>query len=113
MNDRIRCLFDKMKSGNCFWSYSGEIRPEDVGEEILVETVLKYGDVEDILLLFDCFDGKRLYDIWVKRLLFDRRFDRLNFYLAKVFFDVDPDAVRRDMSKYDRKNKLEKLASRD
>jgi len=113
MNDRIRCLFDKMKAGNCFWSYSGEIRPEDVGEEVLVETVLKYGDVKDILLLFDCFDGKRLYNIWVKRLLFDRRFDRLNFYLAKVFFDVDPDAVRRDMPEYDRKNKLEKLASRD
>lgn len=54
-----------------------------------------------------------IFDIRVKRLLFDRRFDRLNFYLAKVFFDVDPDAVKRDMSEYDRRIKLEKLASRD
>jgi len=113
MEKKIARLFENLKSQNLFWSYAKDIQVADVGTDILVETALKYGDVNDIHVLFECYDYQRLYDIWVKRVVFDRRFDKLNFYLASVFFEVDLNAVRSERADDDRRNKLERLASRD
>ncbi len=113
MEKKIVRLFEKLKSQNLFWSYAKDIQAADVGTDILVETALKYGDVSDIRVLFECYNYERLYDIWVKRVVFDRRFDKLNFYLATVFFDVDLNTVRYQRADDDRRNKLERLASRD
>ena len=106
-------LFEKMKRSHFFWSYSEDIEFEDVSEEILVETALKYGDVDDIERLFACYDYADILDAWAKRLLFDKRFDKLNFYLSKIFFDIDLSQMRQEMARYDRANKLGMLASQD
>lgn len=113
MEKRILRLFDKMKSKNLFWSYDKDITAADVGTDILVETVLKYGDVDDIQAVFKCCDYQRIFDGWVKRVVFDQRFEKLNFYLARVFFDTDIDTVRRERAGDERRNKLERLASSD
>ncbi len=113
MEKKFLRLFDKMKSKNLFWSYDKDITAADVGTDILVETVLKYGDVDDIQALFKCCDYQRIFDGWVKRVVFDQRFEKLNFYLARVFFNTDIDTVRRERAGDERRNKLERLASSD
>ena len=113
MDSRIVDLFEKMKSKNFFWSYSEDISPYEINSEILVETVLKYGDVADIKVLFSCYDKNYLKEVWIKRLVFDKRFKKLNFYLAKIFFDIDLEQLKQERKADDRGNKLRMLASRD
>ncbi|MBS3809478.1 MAG: hypothetical protein KGY38_04925 [Desulfobacterales bacterium] len=79
MDQRIADLFEKMKARNLFWSYSGKILPKDVKPDLFVETVLKYGDVDDIRVLFECYDSPYIREVWIRRLLFDNRFRKLNF----------------------------------
>jgi len=113
MDSRIVDLFEKMKSKNFFWSYSRDISPEEIDSEILVETVLKYGDVADIKVLFSYYDKIYLKEVWIRRLVFDDRFKKLNFYLAKIFFDTDLERLKQERKADDRGNKLRMLASRD
>lgn len=113
MDPKIVALFEKMKNKNFFWSYAKDITAAEVNPDILAETVLKYGDVEDIKLLFTCYDETYLREVWVQRLLFDNRFKKLNFYLAKIFFDVDLELLKQERKDDDRRNKLRMLASRN
>ena len=113
MDSRIVDLFEKMNAKNFFWSYSRDISPDDIDSEILVETVLKYGDVADIKVLFGCYDNIYVKEVWIKRLVFDDRFKKLNFYLAKIFFDIDLERLKQERKADDRGNKLRMLASRD
>lgn len=113
MNPMILALFEKMKSKNFFWSYSKTISPDEIDSEILVETVLKYGDVEDIKVLFKCYNEIYLREVWIKRLVFDDRFRKLNFYLAKIFFNMDLEQIKQERRGDDRGNKLRMLASQN
>ncbi len=113
MDAAIAGLFEKMKSKNFFWSYSSEVSLDEIGLDIFVETVLKYGDVEDIKVLFNCYEAIYLRDVWIKRLVFDERFKKLNFYLAKIFFDTDLERLKQERKDDDRGNKLRMLASRN
>jgi hypothetical protein len=113
MDSIISDLFEKMKSKNLFWSYSKTISPDDINSDILVETVLKYGDVEDIKVLFKCYNEIYLREVWIRRLVFDDRFRKLNFYLAKIFFNMDLEQIKQERRSNDRGNKLRMLASRD
>ncbi|HMB40426.1 MAG: hypothetical protein KGY61_00945 [Desulfobacterales bacterium] len=113
MDSKLAGLFEKMKSKNFFWSYAKEISLDEIDSAILVETVLKYGDVEDIKVLFNCYDKLYLREVWIKRLVFDDRFRKLNFYLAKIFFDTNLERLKQERKGDDRGNKLRMLASRD
>jgi len=113
MDNKLIILFEKMKSQGFFWSYSKTLTPHEAGTDNLIETVLKYGEVEDIRVLFESCEYDQIFDIWTKRILFDRRFERLNYYLSKIFFDVDLNTVKSERAGYERRNKLERLASRN
>lgn len=106
-------LFEKMKAKNFFWSYADNISPDQIDDAVFVETVFKYGDVEDIRLIFACYEKHFLQDAWSRRVLFDDRFKKLNFYLAKIFFDLDPEQVKRERKSDDRGYKLRMLAAKD
>ncbi|MFP3999547.1 MAG: hypothetical protein ACLFUN_06855 [Desulfobacterales bacterium] len=113
MDKRLCELFEKMKSKNLFWSYSGDISVDEIGAELFAENVLKYGDVDDIRVLFECCRHDDIREIWIKRLLFDDRFKKLNFYLAEIFFEVDIERLKKERSNDDRANKLRLLASQN
>ncbi|MFW6101352.1 MAG: hypothetical protein ACOC90_08190 [Bacteroidota bacterium] len=113
MDKRLLELFEKMKSKNLFWSYSRDVSADEAGKELLAETVLKYGDVEDIRVLLDCRGQDEIREIWIKRLLFDNRFKKLNFYLAEIFFEIDIERLKKERSNDDRANKLRLLASQN
>lgn len=112
MSDNLKkALFEKMKAENLFWSYAKDVAMEDVAPGIFIETVLKYGDVDDIRQLKNMFADGEIHEAWAQRVMFDSRFDRLNFYLAKVVFDVDLTLIKQKKAAYDRSNKIRALAS--
>ena len=82
-------LFTKLKNKGIFWSYSKDIILNKIGDRIFIEYVLKYGDFDDIVLIFKLYDKEFIRKIWQKSLVSDRRFIKLNLMLARVFFDMD------------------------
>jgi len=82
-------LFDKLKNKGIFWSYSKDITLEEIGDKIFVEYILKYGDFDDIALIFKLYDKEFIKEVWHKSLVSDSRFIKLNLMLARVFFDIN------------------------
>jgi len=82
-------LFDKLKNKGIFWSYSKDITLEEIGDKIFVEYILKYGDFDDIALIFKLYDKGFIKKVWQKSLVNDSRFIKLNLMLARVFFDMN------------------------
>ncbi|MBA2880645.1 hypothetical protein HNR65_000963 [Desulfosalsimonas propionicica] len=99
--------------GACFWSYSKKISLKEIDTALLVETVVKYGDVDDIKLPFNHYNEADLKEIWLRRLVPDERFKKLNFYLARIFFNTDLDRFKQGIKGYDRAAKLRMLALPD
>jgi len=85
-------LFNKLRDKGIFWSYSKEITYEKAGEKLLVEYLYKYGDFDDISLGFRLFGKRVMKKIWEEKLKSDKRFIKLNFMIARVFFGMDIEA---------------------
>ncbi|SRR6056297_652831 len=81
-------IVKKLKTQGFFWSYTIE-NPDAVPDEILIEEVLRYGDVEDIQWAFAFYGRSEVFKIWKKHLIPDDRIYRHNYYLSRVFFDID------------------------
>jgi REP element-mobilizing transposase RayT len=102
--------FERMKDKGLFWSYSDTITYDNGKEALLIETVLKYADIDEIKLLFCLFGKRRVKYVWDKYVRNDGRFKKLNYFLARVFFNIDAEA--KDFAKVtsDRARKLRLLA---
>ena len=72
-----------LEKRHVFWSYSPG---SDLPDEVIVEHVLKFGDISDILELFKLFPRDEIQRIWQKTMSFDDRFDKINHYLKLFFF---------------------------
>jgi hypothetical protein len=56
-----------------FW-YTPEDKKEEISQEFLVETILNYGNLEDVKQLFNILDFKKVADIFFNSInLSDRR----------------------------------------
>jgi len=99
-------LFNKLRDKGIFWSYSREITYEQAGEKLLIEYLLKYGDLDDIKLGFELFGKRVMKRVWEERLKSDQRFIKLNLMIARVFLGMD---VESDYFKEVKNARLEKL----
>ncbi len=88
----IESLFHKLRDKGVFWSYAKDISYEDVGSDLFIEHLLKYGDFQDIRSGVDLFDKTVVKKVWEERLKSDQRFIKLNVMLARVFFNMDVDS---------------------
>ena len=70
------------------WSYKID-NLDNFPDAILIEQVLRYGDVPEIMQLFRLFDDKKIKKVWIEKLLPDNRLKAHNYYLARVFFYMD------------------------
>ena len=70
-----------------FWSYDAN-SVKDISDAILIEHCLIYGDIPDIKMLFKIFPFEFIKEIWIKRVIPDKRYDKLNYYLGKIFFKI-------------------------
>ncbi|MCK5808742.1 hypothetical protein KAH37_07145 [bacterium] len=81
-------LFKKLNAQNIFWSYNVN-SVEDISDALLIEHCLIYSDIPEIKMLFQIFPFKFIKEVWVKRVVPDKRYDKLNYYLGKIFFGID------------------------
>ncbi len=99
-------LSNKLRDKGIFWSYSKSIDYNEVGENLTVEYLLKYGDFDDIVLGFKLFGKRLMKKVWQDRLESDRQFIKLNLMLARVFFNMD---IESDYFKGVKNARLEKF----
>ncbi|WP_027353739.1 hypothetical protein [Desulfosarcina sp. BuS5] len=104
-------LFNKLKSKGILWCYSKMLSYQELGDELLIEHVLKYGDFNDLKSLFDIFNKKRVEKVWIDTLISDKRFIKLNYFLARFYFDKKVEADYFKNMKNRRYEKLKLLAS--
>ena len=103
-------LIDKLKSQGAFWSYQID-NPEEVPDSILIEQTLRWGDVPEILALFDMFPSQKIKSVWEMTMLPDKRIYPHNYYLARIFFKIDEPkkyilSLQKQNSRHERLKKL-------
>ena len=103
-------LFKKLKDKGLFWSYSKQISYEQLGEKALCETLLKYAEFDDLVIAFKLFGLKTMKQVWMEKLIDDKRFIRLNLFIARVFFSMDIESNYFKEIKSARAEKLRLLA---
>lgn len=104
-------LFKKLQDKGIFWSYSKKTSYEEIGSQLFVEYLLKYGDFDDIRLGFELFGKRYMKKIWEEKLKSDKCFIKTNLMLARVFFDMDVESSYFKEVKNARFEKLKLLAS--
>lgn len=106
-------LFEKLKAKGLFWSYSPGICYDESKDDLLMETTLKYAELDDIKVLFTLYGQQRVRQLWEKQLRNDSRFKKLNYFLARVFFGMNVEAQDFAGVNNDRAEKLRLLAGPD
>ena len=57
-------LFEKLKAKGLFWSYSPGICYDESKDDLLMETTLKYAELDDIKVLFTLYGQQRVRQLW-------------------------------------------------
>lgn len=110
-NERAKVeQLERMRVKGLFWSYSQDIRYDVAKEALLIETVLKYADMDEIKILFSLFGKRRVKHVWTGQIKNDGRFKKLNYFLARIFFNINAEAEDFERVTYDRADKLRLLA---
>lgn len=110
-SDLIKSLIEK----KAFWNYDNDgICGESISDLVLIPKTFIYGDVEEIRLMFSIFPKKQIKDAWIKELLFDQRYRKLNQYIALIFFHIhDFNVFVKTVNFISRYEKLKELSSAD
>ena len=87
-----RLLFKKIRDEGLLWSYAAEIEYSHDKNGLLIETILKYGDLVDIHTLFALFGKREIMRIWQDRMKPDTRFKKLNYFIARTFLKMNVEA---------------------
>jgi hypothetical protein len=92
--------------------YSGykESAYNELKESIIIEHTLKYCDVDAIKLIVNKYGVDECKKVWIKTLIPDKRMEKLNFFLAKFFFNISSDdAVIRNFITCNSKTRLDRI----
>jgi len=104
-------LFEKLKSRGLFWMYAKNISYQQLGDYVLCETLLKYAKFDDLKVALDIFGRNFMKQVWLDKLVDDKRLIRLNLFLARVMFSMDVESSYFKEVKSGRGEKLRLLAS--
>jgi hypothetical protein len=85
--DRNTLIFN-LKEMGAFWSYSVD-NLSDMPDDLLIEEALKWGDIIEIKAIFQLFPKDKVQNIWEKYLVPDYSLYPHNYYLARIFFEID------------------------
>ena len=79
-------LVEKLKQEHCLWSYDSD-SIQDIPDDVLVELVMLYLDIDDIDLLFRLFDYKTVKRAWIDNVVAQgERYYNLNYFFAWYYF---------------------------
>ena len=105
-------LARKLIEEGFFWSYQIN-NVIAIPDNLLIEKTLRWADVPEILSLFEIFDFKKIKKVWETTLIPDKRIYPHNYYLAKIFFNIDDakNYIHSLMNKNNRYERIKKFAS--
>lgn len=69
------------------WPYDRS-KANQLPESIIIEHTLLYGDVGELKLLFALFEQIHIRKVWEEKLVPQKRYHKLNTYLATFFFRI-------------------------
>jgi hypothetical protein len=97
-------LAGKLISNRVFWSYA-DVKADNISDEILIEKVLIYLDIDDINSLFLIYPYNIIRAIWQKEILIqDPFYHSLNLLLAFLYFHIK--SPEKYIQKYSRRHLL-------
>jgi len=74
------------KANNIFWNIKDDSKVDKI---TMIEHTIKYGDLDDIKVLFKKFDKNYIKQVWLKTMAWDTRFLKINLMIARIFLDMD------------------------
>lgn len=106
-----KALLTNISDTGIFWSYNPD-KINDLPDDIIIEHILLYGSVADIINLFDSYILHDIKRTWQLKIIPDSRYYKHNVYLAKVFFNItEPEKYFRKFQKNNRYERIKKFAS--
>jgi len=69
------------------WSY----KKEQIPLPVKIEHLIKYGDLDEIYNAIKDFGFDSCKKIWIDKIIYDQRFNRLNYFLARFVFNISSD----------------------
>ncbi|MDA3938084.1 MAG: transposase [Spirochaetia bacterium] len=106
-----RGLFLKIKEKGIFWSYDKKIEYSPALDDLFIESVLKYGDFDDLKILFSLYGKRVITKVWKEKLFCDVRFIKLNYFIARIFLGLNIEADYFTGAMNEREKRLRFLAS--
>ena len=79
-------LMEKLRQEHCLWSYDID-SVRDMPDDMLIELVMLYLDINEINLLFRIFSYKKMKRAWIENLVAQgERYYNLNYFFAWYYF---------------------------
>ena len=79
-------LIDKLKQEHCLWSYEND-SIQDIPDDVLVELVMLYLDIDEINMLFPLLGYKAVKQAWIENVVAQgERYYNLNYFFAWYYF---------------------------
>lgn len=85
------------------WSY----KKDSVSLPVKLEYLLKYGDLDEIKNAIGEYGVSICKEIWIKKIIPDQRFNRLNYFLARFIFNVSEE--RKEILKFLKENQRKRF----
>lgn len=84
--DIRQVLIDRLKQQHCLWSYEND-SVRDIPDDVLVELVMMYLDIEEIDMLFQLLGYKAVKRAWIENVVAQgERYYNLNYFFAWYYF---------------------------
>ena len=81
-------LIAKLKQEHCLWSYDND-SINDMPDDVLIELVMLYLDIDEINMLFSIFSYKKMKKAWIENVVAQgERYYNLNYFFAWYYFNV-------------------------
>jgi len=81
-------LIERLKRQHSLWSYEQD-SIQDIPDDVLVELVMLYLDIEEIDLLFQLMGYKKVKRAWIENVVAQgERYYNLNYFFAWYYFHV-------------------------
>jgi len=79
-------LVDSLRQHHCLWSYENS-SVQDIPDDVLVELVMLYLDIDEIDMLFQLFGYKKMKKAWIENVVAQgERYFNLNYFFAWYYF---------------------------
>ena len=79
-------LIEKLKQEHCLWSYDNN-SVHDMPDDMLIELVMLYLDIDEINMLFSIFSYKKMKRAWIENMVAQgERYYNLNYFFAWYYF---------------------------